>query len=96
MGLLLYLLAILLDALPMALRFWIGLKLEGPTTGYILAFGPLRWSLAALLGIPSGGTLTRWEFGARAPSEREQAAIEGALDLLVRPRVRWPRRTVRR
>lgn len=94
MGLLLYLLAILLDALPMALRFWIGWKLEGPTTGSVLAFGPLGWSMAALLGIPSGGTLTRWEFGARALSERERAASIAALDLLMRPRVRRPRRVL--
>lgn len=92
MGLLLYLLSILFDALPMALRFWIGWKLEGPTTGYVLAFGPLVWSLAALVGIPSGGTLTRLELGARTPSERERTAIEAALDLLIRPRVRRPRR----
>lgn len=92
MGLLLYLLSILFDALPMALRFWIGWKMEGPTTGYVLAFGPLVWSVAALVGIPSGGTLTRWEFGARRPSEREREAIEAALDLLVRPKVRRPRR----
>lgn len=94
MGLLLYLLAILLDALPMALRFWIGWKLEGPTTGSVLAFGPFLWSLAALVGIPSGGTLTRWEFGARPPSERERETIETALALLMRPRVRRPRRVL--
>ena len=92
MGLLLYLVSIVFDALPMALRFWIGWKLEGPTTGYVLAFGPLVWSLAALVGIPSGGTLTRWEFGARKPSEREREAIDAALDLLLRPKVRRPRR----
>jgi Zn-dependent protease with chaperone function len=92
MGLLLYLVAILLDALPIALRFWIGVKWGGSVAGYVLGFGPLVWSFAALLGLPSGGTLTRWELGARSLSEREHAAIDAALHLLVCPKVRRPRR----
>jgi len=36
-------------------------------------------ALLALLGLPGGGLLTRWQLGARWPSERERLAVADAL-----------------
>jgi len=91
MGLVLYGVAILLDIFAMALRYWIGNRILGVPGAVVLAFAPLTASLAALVGLPSGGLLTRAELGARRPSQREQEAIEQALGMFVGPNVRGPK-----
>lgn len=90
MGLVLYGVAILLDVVPIALRYWIGTALWGAWGGVVLGFGPLLWSLAALLGVPSGGQMTRWELGGRQTSQRERTTIDTALGVMQRTGVRLP------
>jgi Zn-dependent protease with chaperone function len=55
------------------------------------ALAPLAWSALALLGLPAGAGVTRFAEGARRPSARERARVEGALAELPGG-VRGPRR----
>ena len=70
---------------PLALVLWIGPYDEPTATrigvwaGALAALALPLVALLALLGLPGGGLLTRWQLGARRPSERERLAIADAL-----------------
>ncbi len=72
MGLIPYGIALLLDTGVIALRVWLVTRLFGTANRLIFGFGPLGVSLASLLGLPSGGLLTRAGLGPRQPSMRER------------------------
>jgi len=94
-GLLLYLLTILADIVSIAIRYWIGSNLSqimvapiAPASaqafpsyvgGLIFACAPVAGGMLALIGLPSGSTLTRYELGGRAPNAQEREAVERAL-----------------
>ena len=78
----LYVLAVVLDALSFVIRYFIGQWIGGPAFGVLLAGLPLALSLATLLGLPSGRVLTRFELGARQASEREKEKVEQAFSQL--------------
>jgi hypothetical protein len=108
-GLLLYLLTIVAEIISIAIRFWIGLGITQTVVasvapaaaqsfpfyivGLIFAFVPVAWGTFALLGLPSGGILTRYELQACAPSAQEREMVERALAelLTIHPGIRRPR-----
>ena len=59
---------------------------------YTLAYGPLVWSLTALVYPVGAGQVWRSSSGGRAPADHEREAVEGAIrDIQSRdPRVRAP------
>ena len=67
MGIVLYLLAVLIEIVSAIFRYLVGSWLGGPLLGYLLAGLPFAWSLLTLLGVPSD-YLTSLEMGARRPS----------------------------
>jgi len=108
-GLLLYLLTILADIVSIAIRYWIGSNLSqimvasiAPASaqtfpsyvgGLIFACAPVAGGMLALIGLPSGSTLTRYELGGRAPNAQERESVERALTelLSIHPGIRRPR-----
>ena len=108
-GLLLYLLTIIADIISIAIRYWIGSTLSqimvsaiAPASaqtfpsyvvGLIFAFAPVAWGMIALIGLPSGSTLTRYELVGRAPNAQERETVERALAelLSIHPGIRRPR-----
>ena len=78
MGIVLYLLAVLIEIVSAIFRYLVGSWLGGPLLGYLLAGLPFAWSLLTLLGVPSD-YLTSLEMGARRPSQRERDMVEPEL-----------------
>ncbi len=81
MGIVLYLLAVLIEIVSAIFRYLVGSWLGGPLLGYLLAGLPFAWSLLTLLGVPSD-YLTSLEMGARRPSQRERDMVEPELTAL--------------
>jgi len=108
-GLLLYLLTVIADIVSIAIRYWIGntlgqivISATAPASaqtfpfyvvGLIFAFAPVAWGMIALIGLPSGSTLARYELGGRAPNTQERETVERALAelLSIHPGIRRPR-----
>ncbi len=72
-------------AVPLMLVLWVGpydaTRAEAIATwaGASAALTLPAAALAAFAGLPGGGLLTRWQLGARRPSERERLAIADAF-----------------